>query len=99
MEEKAPVKQTPICSIVSSACLLIGLILARSVAIKIDQGETLAEYSNLGITTSFLVALLLTGLVTGLIGLIRGEKPFAFPLLVLLFNSMLFFAVILHLPR
>ncbi|MBT5483512.1 MAG: hypothetical protein HOH14_07695 [Gammaproteobacteria bacterium] len=99
MEEKAPVKQKPICSFVSIGCLLIGLILARSVAIKINQGETLTEYGSLGISTSFLVALLLTGFVAGLVGLIRGEKPFVFPLLVLLFNSILFFAVILNLPR
>ena len=99
MEEKAPVKQKPICSFVSIGCLLIGLILARSVAIKINQGETLTEYGSLGLSTSFLVALLLTGFVAGLVGLIRGEKPFVFPLLVLLFNSILFFAVILNLPR
>ena len=99
MEEKAPVKQKPICSFFSIGCLLIGLILARSVAIKINQGETLTEYGSLGISTSFLVALLLTGFVAGLVGLIRGEKPFVFPLLVLLFNSILFFAVILNLPR
>ena len=99
MEEKAPVKQKPICSFVSIGCLLIGLILARSVAIKINQGETLTEYGSLGISTSFLVALLLTGFVAGLVGLIRGEKPFVFPLLVLFFNSILFFAVILNLPR
>jgi hypothetical protein len=99
MEELAPVKQKPLCSIISTACLLIGFILARSVAIKVNQGETLAEYSSLGVSISFLVALLLSGLVTGLIGLIRGEKPFAFPLLMLLFNSLLFFAVILQIPR
>ena len=99
MKEKAPVKQKPICSFVSIGCLLIGLILARSVAIKINQGETLTEYGSLGISTSFLVALLLTGFVTGLVGLIRGEKPFVLPLLVLLFNTILFFAVILNLPR
>lgn len=99
MEDQKPLKQKPLCSVTSTLCLIIALILARSVAIKLDQGETLIGYSSLGITTSFLVALLLSGLVTGMIALARGEKPFVFPLLVLLSNSVLFFAVILHIPR
>ena len=99
MDAQQPLKQKPLCSIISTLFLVIALILARSVAIKLDQGETLIGYSSLGILTSFLVALILSSLVTGMIALIRGEKPLVFPLLALLSNSVLFFAVILNIPR
>ena len=66
---------------------------------RIDQGETLDGYSSLGILLSFIVALMLSGLVSGQIGLIRGEKPAALPVLALIINGIMFIAVIVNIPR
>jgi len=66
---------------------------------RINQGETLNGYGSLGILLSFIVALMLSGLVSGQMGLIRGEKPAALPVLALIINGIMFIAVIVNIPR
>ncbi len=101
MEEKKqqlPGKRKPLFTAVSFACLLPGFTLTFIMSSKIDHGETLAGYSSLGILLSYTVALVLSGLVTGQIGLIRGEKPLALPVLALIINGIMFIAVIVNIP-
>ena len=99
MTEQPPNKRKPLFSVIAFACLCLGLILTYVMSSRINQGETLNGYGSLGILLSFIVALMLSGLVTGQIGLIRGEKPVALPVLALLINGMMFIAVIVNIPR
>lgn len=99
MDENEPLKRKPLFSGIALVTLLVSLVLARSAATKIDAGESFSGYSSLTLTISFLVALLLSGLVTGQIGLIRGERPLPLPIAALLLNGVVFIAVILHIPR
>ena len=99
MDDAKPAKRKVLFSSIAAACLLISLLLGRAASTRLDAGEALEGYGQLGIMISFLVALSLSGLVTSQIGLFRGEKPLAFPLLTLVLNAAVFFAVILHIPR
>ena len=99
MNKELPKKRKPLFSAIAFACVFIGLILNYAMSSKINQGDTLEGYSSLGIVLSFMVALVLSGLVTGQIGLIRGEKPIALPILALIFNGIMFIAVIVTIPR
>ena len=99
MTEQPLTSASPFFQLIAFACLCLGLILTYVMSSRINQGETLNGYSSLGILLSFIVALMLSGLVTGQIGLIRGEKPVALPVLALLINGMMFIAVIVNIPR
>ena len=99
MSDKKSAPRSPLFSGIAILCLLISLLLAWFAAGRMDEGESMVGYGGLGITVSFMVALLLSGLVTGQIGLVRGEKPIAIPVLALLLNGVIFIAVITHLPR
>lgn len=99
MNEQLPVKRKPVFSAIAMTSMLVSLLLIRLANTRIDQGESIAGYSILAVMVSFIVALLLSGLVTGQIGLIRGEKPLALPVLALLLNGCLFIAVVINLPR
>ena len=57
-------KRKPLFSAIAFACLCLGLILTYVMSSRIDQGETLDGYSSLGILLSFIVALMLSGLVS-----------------------------------
>ncbi len=99
MTEQLTRKRKPPFSIIAFVCLFLGLILTYVMSLRIDHRETLDAYSSLGILLSFIVALMLSGLVTGQIGLIRGEKPVTLPVVALLINGMMFIAVIVNIPR
>ena len=99
MTEQLFKKRKPLFSAIAFVCLFLGLILTYLMSSRIDQGETLDGYSSLGILLSFIVALMLSGLVSGQIGLIRGEKPVALPVLALIINGIMFIAVIVNIPR
>jgi len=99
MTEQLSRKHKPLFSAIAFVCLFLGLILTYLMSSRIDQGETLGGYSSLGILLSFIVALMLSGLVSGQIGLIRGEKPAALPVLALIINGIMFIAVIVNIPR
>ena len=99
LNEQEHARRKPLFSGIAMVCLLIGAFLAWAALGRFDAGETIDGYGDLGITLSFLVALLLSGLITGQIGLVRGEKPVALPILALLLNGAIFITVIVHLPR
>ena len=84
---------------IAGVCALIGALLLRYILAGVGEGEALAGYSRFSVGLSFLVALELTGLVTGQIGLIRGEKPAALPVLALLLNGVIFVSAFLFIPR
>lgn len=96
--EQQPARRKPLFAGLAMACALAGLLLSLLAAARFNAGETLNGYGELGITVSFLVALLLSGLITGQIGLIRGERPIALPILALLMNGGIFIAVVVQLP-
>lgn len=97
--KEQPVNSKPLFSGIAGFCVLLSGLLLRNVMAGIDSGEDLAGYSGFSVSVSFLVALVLTGLVTGQIGLIRGEKPVAITVLALLLNGVIFVTAILIVPR
>lgn len=99
MNDHKPVNRKPLFSAIAIGSMLASGLLIWMSGSQMDQGDTLAGYSPLAVTISFIVALLLSGLVTGQIGLIRGEKPMALPIIALLLNAGIFIAVIVHMPR
>ena len=89
----------PLFSGIAGICLLISALLLRNAMSAFEQGATIGGYNSLSISFSLMVALVLTGLVTGQIGLIRGEKPVALPILALLLNGVIFMTAIVIFPR
>ena len=79
-------KKKPLFTGISSACVLLALILLFSVSGRMNEGEAVQGYSGLGISVSFTVALLLSGIILGQIALFRGEKPALLAFFVLLLN-------------
>ncbi len=94
-----PEKRKLLFTAIAGFCVLVSGLLLRTTLSRVGQGEVLAGYSGLSIGFSFLVALVLTGLITGQIGLIRGEKPLVLPILALLLNGIVFIAAIALIPR
>jgi hypothetical protein len=86
-------------SAVACFCALVSALLLRFVNTQVGQGGNLVGYSSFSIMVSFLAVFALTGLVTGQIGLIRGEKPLVIPVLALLLNGVIFVTAILIVPR
>jgi len=76
----------PLFSGIASACLLLAMIIFYFASGRLSQNEVIPGYGDLGISASFAVALLLSGVILGQIALFRGEKPVIFPALVLLMN-------------
>ena len=99
MTAAQPEKRKLLFTAISGFCVLVSSLLLRTTLSRVDQGEALAGYSGLSIGFSFLVALVLTGLITGQIGLIRGEKPLVLPILALLLNGIIFIAAVVLIPR
>jgi len=98
MTENKLTRRNPLFSSIALFCVLAGgLLLWRSLG-QASAGENLDGYSSFSVAFSFLVALTLTGLVTGQIGLIRGEKPAALAILALLFNALVFLSAIILIP-
>lgn len=79
-------KKKPLFTVIAVGCLLVASILFYLFFGQINGGETLNGYGGLGISLSFTTALLLNGVILGQIALFRGEKPAAFPALVLACN-------------
>lgn len=99
MPDNRPDKRKPLFAGIAMACALAGLLLSRMAGARFGSGEALEGYGSLGLTVSFLVALLLSGLIMGQIGLIRGERPLALPVLALLLNGAIFVMAIITLAR
>jgi len=58
-----------------------------------------AGYNSFNVGLSFMVALVLSGMITGQIGLIRGEKPVILPVMALALNGLVFIAAVVLFPR
>jgi len=99
MTDQKPVKPKPLFSGIAIGSMLASSLLIWLSGPQLGQGQTVAGYSSLAVTLSFIVALLLSGLVTGQIGLIRGEKPLALPIVALILNAGIFIAVVIYMPR
>lgn len=99
MPDQTPVKRNLLFSAIAGCCAVLSALLLRSVMTRSGQGEILSGYSGFSIMVSCLVALTLAGLVSGQIGLIRGEKPLAISLLALVLNGAIFITAIVVVPR
>lgn len=99
MADKPDSSKKPLFSIFSSAAALIAVVLMLMLDTHIRQGEDLRGYGPGSLASSFMIALLLSGMITGQIGLIRGEKPAAIPILALFVNGVIFITAIILFPR
>ena len=79
--------------------MLVAALLLWLAGDRVDAGATLDGYSSFAVMVSFMVALALSGLITGQIALVRGERPIALPILALFLNAVVFILVIIHIPR
>lgn len=84
---------------ITLVCLIIGSVLLYSSLKLVQAGEAREGYSSFNIGLSVMVAVLLSGVVTGQIALARGEKPLVLPVLALLLNGAIFIAVVILIPR
>jgi len=99
MKDSIDRNHKPLFTGIAGLCVVISGLLLRNTLARVDAGEAVSGYSGLSIGFSFLVALVLAGLITGQIGLIRGEKPRALPILALLLNGIIFIAASVLIPR
>jgi hypothetical protein len=96
MTETPAEHKKPLFTILAYGTALIAVILMTTLDTSSDGPK---GYGPGSLATSFMIALLLSGLITGQIGLIRGEKPRVLPILALLLNGSIFVAALILFPR
>ena len=95
--EQSPRK--PLFAAIAIGCALLAGTLTVAASRRMVAGETLDGYSTFSVMISCMVAMSLSGLITGQIGLIRGEKPLVMPILALVLNGAIFILIVTHIPR
>ena len=88
----------PVFALVSLLCVVLALPLAKLVIAIIPRKEDLLGYGAVGIALLVIIGCLVLGIVLGLVGWFRKEKPRALCAVALAANSLPLFWLLYTLP-